>query len=665
MTRISTLRRRVIAAVLFAAVSSCGGDTPTDVTTTIRRVVVTSPKPAFVIGKRLTLVAVAYDATGTVVPTPFEWGSTATSIVSVTPAGVVEAVSDGSAGITAKANGVTGSVSIFTRPTGVGSATITGPAVPMDVGDTFQSVLSARDFDDDPIVPVPPTFLWSSSDTSALSVSATGLISARKPGFAVIRAEQLGSLRTATVVNVNVRTPIPASMFVSLASGATPLLVGDSTQANAIVRDSAGRVIAGVTPFWESSDPAIASVSATGVVTALRPGGAIAIIGTLFSGRLRAFAPLTVSSRPVASITLNVTAATLIQDSLVTLTPTLRDSRGSIVTGRTVTWSTSASDVATVTSNGVVAAIGTGAATLTATVDEARAIATVTVLPRVASITVTPGPKMLGTGLTQTFVATLRDASGAVIAGRPVEWQTVGDPLVASVTPGGIVSAFRPGTVTISARREGRAGSAILTSFSSIVITSAAQNYRVGLAYKMDAALADSTGASTPIVGGLVGGLALGTGNSQVMTQFPIDTTSLYLAMSPGQVTISISLGIRAGLLPITVTANPRDICGRAAGSILLSGDDTPIFLGNVSAPSDPLSIFNPTGIYGSATGALSMNNPNGRYGAVYSDFSARNPYAGNPPFMSKDNIASYYVTLRSNEIIGTTPQYLATCPWP
>ncbi len=482
MTRQTFLHRWLAVAVLLATAISCGGDAPTDATTTIRRVVVTSPKPAFVIGKRLTLVAVAYDAQGAVIATPFEWGSTSTSIVSVTPAGVVEAVGNGSAVITAMANGVTGAVPIFTRPAGVASATITAPAAPMDVGDTFQSVLVARDFDDDAIVPTPAMFLWSSTDTSAVSVSSTGLLSARKPGFSMIRAGQLGLPQTAAIVNVNVRTPIPASIVVTLATGATPLLVGDSTQATAIVRDSVGRIIAGVFPNWTSSDPTIASVSAAGVVTAVRPGGPVAISGSLFSGQPSAFAALNVIPRPVASITLTPTASTLIQDSLVALTPTLRDSRGAIVTGRSVTWSTSASDIAIVSANGVATAIGVGVATLTASADQGRATATITVLPRVASITVTPGTKMLGTGLSQTFVATLRDASGAVIVGRPVEWQSLGDPLVASVTPAGIVTAFRAGVVTISARREGRTGNAGLTSFASIVLASSAQNYRVGLA---------------------------------------------------------------------------------------------------------------------------------------------------------------------------------------
>ena len=371
------------------------------------------------------------------------------------------------------------------------------------------------------------------------------------------------------------------------------------------------------------------------------------------------------NNRPVTSIALNPATATIIQDSLVALIPTLRDSRGNSVTGRTVTWTTSATDVAAISTNGVVTAIGPGVATVTAAVDAARATTTITVLPRVASITVTPNVKSLGTGLSQSFVATLRDASGAIITGRSVEWQTIGDPLVATVSVDGRVTSFRQGVVTIVASREGRSGTATLTSFSSIVITSAATNFRVGLAYKFDAARADSTGATTPIIGGLLGGLGLGYGGSAPVLILPIDTTSLYLAMGTGAGSISMSLGPLTGMFAFNIAPNSRDICGRAVGSILLSADDTPIFLGNVSAASDPLSIFNPTGVYGSTSSALSINNPAGRYGSPFSDYSARNPYASRPPFMSKDNATSYFVTLRPNEILGTTPQYLATCPLP
>ena len=54
MTR-HALRKLLTATVALAAMQSCGGDAPTDIKTTIRRVELTSPRTAFVIGKRLTV----------------------------------------------------------------------------------------------------------------------------------------------------------------------------------------------------------------------------------------------------------------------------------------------------------------------------------------------------------------------------------------------------------------------------------------------------------------------------------------------------------------------------------------------------------------------------------------------------------------------------------
>ena len=599
------------------------------------------------------------------IPTPFEWRSSNTSAVSVSATGVVEAVGDGAAEISASANGVTGTVSLSTRPSGVGTATITAPAKPLEVGETFQSVLEARDLDGEAILPVPSMFVWSSADTSAVSVSMSGLVSARKPGNAVIRAEQPGAPQAAASVSINVVAPIPTSLTVTLTSGATPLFVGDTSRAIATARDRRGAVIPGIVPTWLSGDPAIATISSTGVIVAQRAGGPIVIIGDLLPGMQRAAAELTVVQRPVTSITLNPPAATLIQDSLVALTPTLRDSRGTVVTGRAVTWSSSAATVATVSTNGVVTAVGPGIATLTAAADDARGSATLTVLPAVASITVTPGTKMLGTGMNQRFIATLRDASGAVILGRSVEWRVVGPALVVGLDTEGFAFAANPGTVTITASREGRTGSATVISFASIVITSETQDYRVGRAYKFDAAIADSTGALTPIPGGSAGGLGLGTNHVGVMQPLLLNATSMYLAMSPGTTTLSLNQGIRSGRISVTVAANPLDLCASAAGSILLSDEDPPVLLGLVSQPSDPVSIFNPNGVYGSLNSALSINSPGSRYGSQTSPFSARNHLATNPPYLSKGNVTSFRVTLRPNEILGVTPQYLATCPLP
>ena len=63
------------------------------------------------------------------------------------------------------------------------------------------------------------------------------------------------------------------------------------------------------------------------------------------------------------------------------LTAVARDASGAELEGRTVTWSSSASSVATVSSSGVVTGVAAGEATITASVEGRTASARVTVVP--------------------------------------------------------------------------------------------------------------------------------------------------------------------------------------------------------------------------------------------------------------------------------------------
>jgi hypothetical protein len=70
---------------------------------------------------------------------------------------------------------------------------------------------------------------------------------------------------------------------------------------------------------------------------------------------------------PVAVISINPTSATLKEGETLDLSVLLRDSDGNTLTGRTVTWSSSNTGVATVSSSGRVSAVKAGSATITAT----------------------------------------------------------------------------------------------------------------------------------------------------------------------------------------------------------------------------------------------------------------------------------------------------------
>jgi Tol biopolymer transport system component len=128
-----------------------------------------------------------------------------------------------------------------------------------------------------------------------------------------------------------------------------------------------------------------------------------------------------------------------------------------------VTWSTSASDVATVSATGVVTAIAAGNAVVTATSEGRSASAAVEVTPPgggiVDRVELDAATISLEEGDLQQLTATAKDANGNVIAGRFVRW-TSSDEGVMSVNAAGIVTAVRAGQAVITARVDGKTATA-------------------------------------------------------------------------------------------------------------------------------------------------------------------------------------------------------------
>lgn len=111
---------------------------------------------------------------------------------------------------------------------------------------------------------------WSSSAPAIASVSPAGLVSALAPGSARVTASSEGKSDTALIVVL----PLPVgSVQITPASG--HLWVGGTLQLNAIVRDTAGNVLTGRQISWVSSKTAVATVSASGLVTGKGRGTAV------------------------------------------------------------------------------------------------------------------------------------------------------------------------------------------------------------------------------------------------------------------------------------------------------------------------------------------------------------------------------------------------------
>lgn len=128
------------------------------------------------------------------------------------------------------------------------------------------------------------------------------------------------------------------------------------------------------TVIWSTSDAGIANVE-DGMVTAVKPGTAT-ITAASKDGGAKVTCPVTVAAKiiPVSSITLSQKEVSLDVGETVTLKATVKPEN----TTEAVVWTSNNPSVATV-KDGVVTAVKTGAASITATAGDKNASCTITV----------------------------------------------------------------------------------------------------------------------------------------------------------------------------------------------------------------------------------------------------------------------------------------------
>ena len=249
-----------------------------------------------------------------------------------------------------------------------------------------------------------------------------------------------------------------ASLNLSPAVASVP--VGRAVQLIATLRDSSGAPLTGRTLTWLSSNLNVAAVDGGGLVTGQSPGASTI---TAVSDGVSGTAALTVTNIPVASVTVAPATASISPGQTWQLTATPKDANGNALTGRVVTWASSATGVATVSVSGVVTGVAAGLVTITATSEgqSGTSAVTVSVVP-VATVTVSPAAPSVQLGQTVQLTATPKDANGYVLTGRVITW-TSSATGVATVSALGLVTSVAVGSTTITATSEGVNGTAVVT----------------------------------------------------------------------------------------------------------------------------------------------------------------------------------------------------------
>ena len=132
---------------------------------------------------------------------------------------------------------------------------------------------------------------WSSSDTLVATVNDSGVVLGRKAG--VVRIA-VASTTAGAYAEVHVTPTLPPAIQVKVAPSSVTLTVPATTQLTASVTFTSGKNVSGATVTWLSSNTAVATVTASGLVTAISAGTATV---TARSGTSSASATITVKDK--------------------------------------------------------------------------------------------------------------------------------------------------------------------------------------------------------------------------------------------------------------------------------------------------------------------------------------------------------------------------------
>jgi uncharacterized protein YjdB len=173
--------------------------------------------------------------------------------------------------------------------------------------------------------------------------------------------------------------------------------------------------------------------------------------------------------RPVASLTVHPTTATLEPGQTLKLTPVLRDVTGSSLGDRTVDWTTSDPGIATVSSAGLVTGTREGSAGITAAAEAKSATARISVQIPVATVEIKPASPTIAVGSSIQLGGWVTGPGGIPIAGRVFHWSS-SDTSVATVSAGKVWGRGQ-GLAVITATAGSRSGTTTVTVESGILQT--------------------------------------------------------------------------------------------------------------------------------------------------------------------------------------------------
>ncbi|MBO4635021.1 MAG: Ig-like domain-containing protein [Bacteroidales bacterium] len=295
------------------------------------------------------------------------------------------------------------------------------------------------------------------------------------------------------------------------------------------------------TVTWSSSDATVAKVDEAGKVTAVKEGTATI---TAKAGEKSATCEVTVKKKviEVESVTLDKAELTLVKGSSETLTATVAPENA---TDKTVTWSTSDAEVATVDETGKVTAVEGGTALITVKAGEQADTCKVTVTVPVENIALDQTSLTLEEEKTATLTATVTPENAT---DKTVTWST-SDAVVATVDETGKVTAVKEGTATITAKAGEKSATCEVTvkkkfiAVESVTLNKAEITLVKGSSETLSATVAPENATDKTV--------SWSTSDAAIAT---VDETGKVTAVEGGTATITAKAGEKTATCKVTVT---------------------------------------------------------------------------------------------------------------
>ncbi len=549
----------VICSILIVCLglSGCGGGSSHKNsqntgkgTKTLTSITVTSTAATSVAaGGTLQLAARGNYTDGTVadITSSVNWSTSNVALAKASTAGLLTTYQQGAVTVSASQGTIAGTLVIQINQAAVASISVTGGGA--TTAGSSEQLNAVGTYTDGRVLSITNLVTWQSSDATVATVSPSGMLQAFAGGTVTVTAT-MNSVSGATSVSVSGPTlssiAITPAVF-TITPGQAKQLSVLGVYSNGTTQDVTSQVT------WVSGTTSAATVSTSGLVTGVSSGTST-ITATL--GAKQAGAVATVTAAQLTQIIVTPATASIATGQTQNYMANGYFSDGSSTDlTNSVTWTSSATNFATVDQTGLATGVSAGAATITASSGSISGSAALTVTSAVLTeIDISPDAQTIPIGgqLQLSLTGAYSDSTTQTLG--TATWSS-SDPTLASVDPNtGIVTGVANSNnnpVTITATYGGFSDTATvyvsdavaesiqLTPATSSIASGTTQQYSVNVVY--------SDGSLQPVTAGL-------SWLSSSPSVAGIDANGLATGLATGHTTISVMYNSMSATASLTVT---------------------------------------------------------------------------------------------------------------